>query len=108
MKLDYINYSFDPEKYNIHEEELEGLTLEDQVQLVADKMQQFADQQTAIKEEHDRKAVKAFNEVKKHKKLRAAAQSQAANVRENRGRLLKEYNSNLPLIELKMEKANNE
>jgi small-conductance mechanosensitive channel len=108
MQLKYLKTVFDADKYNITEEELEGLPLKDQVELVADKMQQFADQQTAIKEEHDRKAVKAFNEVKKHKKLRAAAQSQAANVRENRGRLLKEYNSNLPLIELKMEKANNE
>ena len=108
MRLKYLSCPIDADKYNITEEELRELPLKDQVQLVAKKMQQFQDQQTAAKEEYDRKAVEAFNEMKKYQNLRSAAKAKADNARENKGRLKKEYNDNLPLIELKIEKAKND
>lgn len=103
MKIKHLQ-SFDAERFNITEQELEGLTLEQKVELISNKMQQKADEQTALKKEYDQKAVAAFNKMKKYKKLRSAAKAKAANIREKRGRFRKEYYDNIGLINKKLAK----
>jgi len=102
MRLKYLSFPINADRFNITEQDLEGLTLAEKVEFISDKMQKAADEQTAAKEGYDKKAVEAFNEVKKYKKLRAAAKAKAANITEKRNRLRKEYRDNLPLIELKL------
>lgn len=108
MKLDKLSYSFDAERYGIKPEQLEGLKLEDQVELVLDKIQNYVDEQTAEKKRLDTKAAEAFAAAKEYKRLRSKAKGRADQARSQLVTLRKDFKEKIDLINYKAEKAKNE
>lgn len=104
MKLDKLSYSFEAERYGIEPEQLEGLKLEDQVELVLNKIQNYIDEQVAEKKRLDRKAAEAFAAAKEYRRQRGKAKGRADNARTQFTTLRKDFKEKIDLINYKAEK----
>ena len=108
MKLEYIPYSFNADRYGIEPEELESLKLDDQVNLVIRKMQNYVDLQNTNKSEYDKKAAEAAAAFKEYQRLRGEAKGRADQARSQLVTFRKAYKDNKDLINKKIRLAKNE
>ena len=104
MLLDNLSIRFNAERYNINHEDLEGLKLEDQVELVLDKIQEYIDEQTAAKEEYDQKRAEALGATEHYRVMRSKAKGRADNARSKFTVLRKDFKEKIDLINFKAEK----
>lgn len=104
MKLDKLHYSFNAERYGITADELEGLELEEQADLVIRKIQNYVDQETAAKLEYDRKANEAAAAFQEYKRLRSKAKGRADQARSQLVTFRKDFKDNIDLINYKKAK----
>jgi len=104
MILDKLNYNFNAKRYGITEEELEGLELEKQVELVIDKMNAYIDEQTAAKNEYDEKRNEALAAASHYQEQRSKAKGKADQARSQMITFRKNFKEKIDLINYK--KAN--
>ena len=104
MILEQLGYKINADRYDITEQDLQELELEQQVKLVIDKIQNYIDKQTAAKNEYDEKrnehlalAVHYQNERSKAKGLADQARSQLITFR-------KDFKDSIDLINYKANK----
>lgn len=104
MILDKLNYNFNAERYGITADELEGLELEEQANLVIRKIQNYVDEQIAEKEEMKQKAAEAFAAAKEYDRLKSKAKGRADQARAQLITFRKNFKENIDLINHKKAK----
>lgn len=104
MILDNLNYSFNAKRYGLTADDLEGLELEGQANLVIRKMQNYIDQETTAKAEYDKKAAEAAAAFKEYQRLRGKAKGRADQARSQLITFRKNLKENIDLINYKKAK----
>jgi len=104
MILDKLNYNFNADRYGITEEELEGLELEKQVELVINKMEKYIDEQMAAKNEFDDKRNEHLTLAEHYQKERSKAKGKADQASTQLITFRKNFKERIDLINYKANK----
>ena len=104
MLLDQLSYKISADRYDITEQDLEGLELEQQVELVIDKIQNYIDKQTAAKNEYDEKRNEALAAASYYQEQRSNAKGRADRARSERVVFEKDFKEKIDLINYKANK----
>ena len=104
MILEQLGYKINADRYDITEQDLEGLELEQQVKLVIDKIQNYIDEQTAAKNEFNEKRNEHLALAEHYQKERSKAKGLADQARSQLITFRKDFKERIDLINYK--KAN--
>ena len=104
MLLDQLSYKINADRYDITEQDLEGLELEQQVKLVIDKIQNYIDEQTAAKNEFDNKRNEHLALAEHYQIERGKAKGLADQARSQLVTFKKDFKDRIDLINYKANK----
>ena len=104
MILDQLSYRINADKYGITEKELSGLELEQQVELVIDKIEKYIDEQIAAKNEFDNKRNEHLALAEHYQKERSKAKGLADQARSQLVTFRKNFDEKIDLINYKANK----
>ena len=104
MILDKLSYKINADRYGITEEELEGLELEKQVELVIDKIEKYIDEQIAAKNEFNEKRNEHLALAEHYQKERSKAKGLADQARSQLVTFRKNFDEKIDLINYKANK----
>ena len=104
MILDQLSYRINADRYGITEEELAGLELEQQVELVIDKIEKYIDEQIAAKNEFNEKRNEHLALAEHYQKERSKAKGLADQARSQLVTFRKNFDEKIDLINYKANK----
>ena len=104
MLLDQLSYKINADRYDITEQDLEGLELEKQVELVIDNIEKYIDEQTAAKNEYDEKRNEHLTLAEHYQKERRKAKGLADQARSQLVTFRKDFKDRIDLINYKANK----
>ena len=104
MILDQLSYRINADKYGITEKELSGLELEQQVELVIDKIEKYIDEQIAAKNEFNEKRNEHLALAEHYQKERSKAKGLADQARSQLVTFRKNFDEKIDLINYKANK----
>lgn len=104
MKLDQLGYSINAKRYGITEEELEGLKLEEQAEIVIDRIQDYIDEQVEEKKKFDEERRQHLIAADSARIKRSKAKGRADQARSQLTTFRKDFNERIDLINYKASK----
>ena len=104
MLLDQLSYKINADRYDITEQDLEGLELEEKVEHIIEKMDTYIEEQTAIKEEYDKKRNEALAAASYYQEKRSKAKGRADRARSELTVFQKDFKEKIDLINYKANK----
>ena len=101
MLLEQLGYKINADRYDITEQDLEGLELEEKVEHIIEKMNAYIDKQEVAKNEYDEKRNEALAAASYYQEKRSKAKGKADRARSERVVFEKDFKEKIDLINKK-------